>query len=101
MDGKFYIEATITVEKEGICLFETDCEILVDYVDDRGDLDLDVRSFHFTKTSPDGKRTLTAVHPHEPLFHSLLTGVNMDWLTQQVFDLIAENDLNERSLLDA
>lgn len=101
-DNELYVPTTVAVYKDNICLFEADCEALVRYIDDAGELDLEVLSFHFDAAGTLPKqRIFTAIHRHEPLFHVLAGAVNMQHLTNAVFDHIALNDIQTRNLLDA
>jgi len=82
----FYVPVTITVCKDGVCLFETDCEARIEYeiVDDLPDWD--ISEFHF---SDSGKYTKVA--RHMPLFHILYDAVNRKWLHEQVMEAVINN----------
>jgi hypothetical protein len=82
----FYVPITITVCKDDVCLFETDCEARIDYeiVDDLPDWD--VTEFHF---SDSGKYTKVA--RHMPLFHILYDAVDREWLHEQVLEAVIDN----------
>ena len=82
----FYIPVTITVCKDDVCLFETDCEARIDYeiVDDLPDWD--ISEFHF---SDSGKYTKVA--RHMPLFHILYDAVDREWLHEQVMEAVINN----------
>jgi hypothetical protein len=88
----FYVPVTITVCKDDVCLFETDCEARIDYeiVDDLPDWD--VTEFHFDAcgTEP-GKRIYTKVARHMPLFHILYDAVDREWLHEQVMEAVINN----------
>jgi hypothetical protein len=86
----FYVETTISVYKDGVCLFETDCECRIEYElpDGReGPADWDVTEFHF---SDSGK--YTKINRHEPLFHVLYNNMNRDHIETLVYDALAWND---------
>jgi hypothetical protein len=82
----FYIPVTATVYKDGIVLFETDCEARIEYeiVDDLPDWD--ISEFHF---SDSGK--YTKVGRHMPLFHILYDAMNREWLHEQVMEAVISN----------
>jgi hypothetical protein len=82
----FYVATTITVYKDGVCLFEADCEARIEYeiVDDLPDWD--ISEFHF---SDSGKYTKVA--RHMPLFHILYDAVNREWLHEQVMEAVIDN----------
>ena len=86
----FYIPVTITVCKDDVCLFETDCEARIDYeiVDDLPEWD--ISEFHFTDTK-DGKPIYTKVARHMPLFHILYDAMNREWLHEQVMEAVINN----------
>jgi len=82
----FYIPVTITVCKDDVCLFETDCEARIDYeiVDDLPDWD--VTEFHFSDNG-----VYTKVARHMPLFHILYDAVDREWLHEQVMEAVIDN----------
>ena len=82
----FYIPVTITVCKDDVCLFETDCEARIDYeiVDDLPDWD--ATEFHFSD-----KGQYTKVARHMPLFHILYDAMNREWLHEQVMEAVINN----------
>ena len=97
-----YIETTISVYKDGVCLFETDCECRVEYeLPDgrRGPINWDVTEFHFTGKGPDGKPIYTKINRYEPLFHVLYKDLNRDWLDERVTDALADSDLIDRYVI--
>lgn len=94
-----YIPATISVYKDGVCLFETDCECRIDYeLPDgrRGPVDWDVTEFHFTDKGPDGKPIYTKIGRTEPLFGVLYKDIDRDWLDEKLNDMLADDDIIDR-----
>lgn len=86
----FYIPVTATVYKDGVCLFETDCEARIEYEIVDGLPDWDISEFHFTGTK-DGKPIYTKVARHMPLFHILYDAMNREWLHEQVMEALIDN----------
>jgi hypothetical protein len=86
----FYIPVTATVYKDGIVLFETDCEARIEYEIVDGLPDWDISEFHFTDTK-DGKPIYTTVARHMPLFHILYDAMNREWLHEQVMEAVINN----------
>ena len=82
----FYVPVTITVYKDGVCLFETDCEARIEYEIVDNLPDWDVSEFHF---SDSGKYTKVA--RHMPLFHILYDAVDREWLQEQVLEAVIDN----------
>ena len=82
----FYVPVTITVCKDDVCLFETDCEARIDYDIFDGIPDWNVTEFHFSDKGP-----YTKIAPHEPLFHVLYNALNRDWLHEQVMEALIDN----------
>jgi hypothetical protein len=82
----FYVATTITVYKDGVCLFETDCEARIEYEIVDNLPDWDISEFHF---SDSGKYTKVA--RHMPLFHILYDAVNREWLHEQVMEAVINN----------
>ena len=94
----FYIPTTITVWKDDVCLFETDCECRIEYdLPDgrRGPVDWDVTEFHFTDEK-DGKPVYTKITRTEPLFQVLYKDLDRDWLDEQVFEALANDGIIDR-----
>ena len=94
-----YIPVTISVCKDGVCLFGTDCEAKCDYSlpDGRtGTVDWNVSEFHFDAcgTEP-GKRIYTKISRHEPLFHVLYNAMSADWIDARLHELLADSDIIE------
>lgn len=87
----FYIPVTATVIKDGVCLFETDCEARIDYEIVDGLPDWDISEFHFTDTK-DGKPFYTKVARHMPLFHILYDAMDREWLHEQVIEALINNE---------
>ena len=83
-----YIPATISVYKDDVCLFETDCECGIDYDLDDGAADWDVNEFWFDDTK-DGKKVYTKINRHEPLFQVLYGNLNREWLEGRLYDALA------------
>ena len=82
----FYIPVTATVYKDGVCLFETDCEARIDYEIVDGLPDWDVTEFHFSD-----KGQYTKVARHMPLFHILYDAMDREWLHEQVMEAVIDN----------
>ena len=83
-----YIPTTITVYKDDVCLFETECECGVSYELDDGAADWDVDEFWFGGVK-DGKKVYTKVNRHAPLFHVLYGSLDREWLEQRIYDALA------------
>lgn len=83
----FYIPVTATVYKDGVCLFETDCEARIDYEIVDGLPDWDVTEFHFSD-----KGQYTKVARHMPLFHILYDAMDREWLHEQVMEALINNE---------
>ena len=89
-----YIPATISVYKDNVCLFETDCECGVDYdLPDgrRGVADWDIVEFHFADNGKYTKVTRT-----EPLFKILYADVDREWIDEQLHELLANDGRIDR-----
>ena len=86
----FYIPVTATVIKDGVCLFETDCEARIEYEIVDGLPEWDISEFHFTGKK-DGKPIYTKVARHMPLFHILYDAMNREWLHEQVMEALIDN----------
>ena len=87
----FYLPVTATVYKDGVCLFETDCEARIEYTIDGADVDWDISEFHFTDTK-DGKPIYTKVARHMPLFRILYDAIDREWLHEQVIEALINNE---------
>ena len=88
----FYIPVTATVYKDGVCLFETDCEARIDYEIVDGLPDWDVTEFHFDAAGTEpGKRIYTKVTRTEPLFLVLYYALDLKWLHEQVIEAVIDN----------
>ena len=83
----FYVPVTATVYKDGVCLFETDCEARIDYEIVDGLPDWDVTEFHFSD-----KGQYTKVARHMPLFHILYDAMDREWLHEQVIEALINNE---------
>jgi len=81
-----YIDTTITVKKDCVVLFETDCECRIEYSINDGELDWDVIEFHF------GRKPYTKVMPAEPLFGVLYDALNREWLQGQITEALIDNE---------
>lgn len=93
--GEFYLPYTVQTWKDGVCLFETDCELQISYElpeGRRGLIDWDVIAFHFDAcgTEP-GKRIYTKINRHEPLFHVLYKDLDNEWIGERVRETLADN----------
>lgn len=88
----FYIPVTATVIKDGVCLFETDCEARIEYEIVDGLPDWDISEFHFDAVGTEpGRRIYTTVARHMPLFHILYDAMNREWLHEQVMEAVINN----------
>ena len=95
MTPMFYLPYTVQAWKDDVCLFETDCELGIDYdLPDgrRGPVDWDVVEFYFSDTK-DGKPVYTKINRHEPLFHVLYGNLNREWLEQRLYDALATDGI--------
>ena len=89
----FYIPVTATVWKDGIVLFETDCEARIEYEIVDGLPDWDVTEFHFDAVGTEpGKRIYTKITRTEPLFHILYAAADHEWLHEQVIEALINNE---------
>ena len=86
----FYIPVTATVYKDGVCLFETDCEARIEYEIADGLPDWDISEFHFTDTK-DGRRIYTKITRTEPLFLVLYDALNLTRLHERVIEALIDN----------
>lgn len=85
-----YVETTVRVMKDGICLFETDCEVRVEWeLQNREDLpNWDVTEFHFTaKDRKTGRPIYTKINRTEPLFGVLYDNLNHDHITDKLMEM--------------
>jgi hypothetical protein len=93
-----YIETTISVWKDDVCLFETDCECRIEYYlpdGQSGIIDWDVTEFHFTGKK-DGKPIYTKIGRHMPLFHVLYADLDREWLQERLTDMLADDGIVDR-----
>ena len=92
-----YVPYTVQVEKDGLCLFETDCELRVTYdLPDGpdGPIDWDVTGFYFAGTV-NGQNAYTEIGRHEPLFHVMYNSLDTEWIDDHVREALAnENRVN-------
>ena len=86
----FYIPVTATVWKDGVCLFETDCEARIEYEIADGLPDWDISEFHFTDKK-DGKPIYTKITRTEPLFLVLYDALNLKRLNERVIEALIDN----------
>ena len=88
----FYIPVTATVYKDGVCLFETDCEARIEYEIVDGLPDWDISEFHFDAVGTEpGKRIYTKVTRTEPLFLVLYDALNLKRLNERVIEALIDN----------
>ena len=90
-----YLPYTAQVWKDGVCLFETDCELRIEYSlpDGRsGPIDWDVTEFHFdgVGTEP-GKRIYTKIGRTEPLFQVLYKDLDTDTIDATLRETLADH----------
>lgn len=89
-----YVETTVSVIKDGVCLFEADCEIRVEWeLQNREDLpNWDVTEFHFTaKDRKTGLTKYTKINRTEPLFGVLYDNLNHDDITDKLREMNDDN----------
>ena len=91
----FYVNYTVQCWKDDVCLFETDCELGIDYdLPDgpEGHVDWDVVEFYFSDTK-DGKPVYTKINRHEPLFHVLYKDLDRDYLDERIRETLADSGI--------
>jgi hypothetical protein len=86
----FYIPVTATVWKDGVVLFETDCEARIEYEIVDGLPDWDISEFHFTGKKDNGP-VYTKITRTEPLFKILYQDLDREWLHEQVMEAVINN----------
>ena len=87
----FYLPVTATVYKDGVCLFETDCEARIEYEIADGLPDWDISEFHFTDKK-DGKPIYTKITRTEPLFLVLYDALDIKRLHERVIEALINNE---------
>jgi len=95
MTPKFYVDYTVSAHKDDVCLFETDCELGIDYdLPDgrRGPVDWDVVEFYFSDTK-DGKPLYPKTNGREPLFHVLYKDLDRDYLDERIRETLADSGI--------
>jgi hypothetical protein len=88
-----YLPYTAQAWKDGVCLFETECELRIEYSlpDGRsGPIDWDVTEFHFDDTL-DNKRIYTKVTRTEPLFQVLYDNLGNDFIDERLRETLADH----------
>ena len=93
-----YIPYTVQVWKDGVCLFERDCELRVEYTlpdGPSGAIDWDVVEFHFEDKALT-RRTYVKIGRHEPLFHVLYKDLDTDWIDATLRDMLADEGIVDR-----
>jgi len=86
-DRQLYVETTITATKDGVTLFETDCEVLVEFFMDAGEIDWRPLEFHFTgRGTEPGKRIYTKINRTEPLWEVLAANLSDDVIMTAIRD---------------
>jgi hypothetical protein len=80
---RVYLDWTIQVYKDNVFLFETDCELSIEYEQFHDDLpNWDVVEFHYTdKYKETGRPIYTKVCRYMPLFHVLYNALDLDKIT--------------------
>lgn len=80
---RVYLDWTIQVYKDNVFLFETDCELSIEYEQFNDDLpNWDVVEFHYTgKSKETGRPIYTKVCRYQPLFHILYNALDLDKVT--------------------
>ena len=88
----FYLPVTATVYKDGVCLFEADCDARIEYEIVDGLPDWDISEFHFDAVGTEpGKRIYTKITRTEPLYLVLYDAMNREWLHEQVMEAVIDN----------
>lgn len=90
-----YVPSPVTVVKDGVCLFETEPDALIEYSlpDGRGGpVDWDVIEFHWDAPglAPD-RRIYTKIGRTDPLFRVLYDNLDTEWLDERVREILADN----------
>lgn len=87
-DRYTYLPITITVWKDDVCLFETDCEVKCEWSlpdGPSGPIDWDVTAFWFQNVGTEpGKRKTVEVYRADPLFAVLYADMDRDWIDTQL-----------------
>lgn len=69
LENQMYVPQTLTIIKNGVTLFETDCEVLIEYYFDAGEIDWRPVSFHFEGRGAAPEQRLYAdINKTEPLW---------------------------------
>lgn len=90
-----YIPYTVQAYKDDVFLFETDCELRIewDLPDGRsGPVDWDVTGFYFSDKRADGKLVYTEVNRTEPLFKVMYADLDREWIDDKLTDVLADNE---------
>jgi hypothetical protein len=92
-----YIPYTVRAWKDGVCLFEADCDLRIDWdlPDGRkGPVDWDVTEFHFDGPKPgeNKARIYTKINRHEPLFHVLYKDLDREFIDARVCEALADDE---------
>lgn len=90
-----YIPYTVQAYKDDVLLFETDCELRIewDLPDGRsGPVDWDVTGFYFGDKRADGKLVYTEIGRTEPLFKVLYADLDREWIDDKLVDALADNE---------
>ena len=93
-----YIPYTAQAWKDGVCLFERDCELRVEYSlpdGPSGSVDWDVVEFHFEDRELT-RRTYVKICRHEPLFHVLYKDLDIEWIDATLRDMLADEGIVDR-----
>ena len=91
-----YIPVTITVWKNGACLFEADCEAKCEYSlpdGPSGPVDWDVTAFHFAHKRADGSHVYAEIYRTEPLFGVLYADMDREWIDEQLREALAQDGI--------
>lgn len=95
-----YTPYTVQAWKDGVCLFETDCELRIDYClpdGRRGPIDWDVMEFHFEGIARHLKtKAYTKITRAEPLFGVLYQGLDRESIEETLRDMLADSGTIER-----
>jgi hypothetical protein len=96
-DGYCYIPTTIVVVREGVTLFEAECEArCVYYLPDGpdGPVDWDVTELHFDNVGTEpGKCVSTVVSRALPLFDALYKCIDNDWIEARLRESLAQDGI--------
>lgn len=91
-----YIDTDITVRKDGVALFQVECECRVTYeLPDgrRGPVEWEVIEFYFSDPT---QKAYTKITPTEPLFAILYKDLDLDFVHARLIDILVDNEVIDR-----